>query len=177
VAEQETAARYATATYVAADWEAAYRDNLDWVYRFIYGRLGNRSDAEDVTAEVFLRALPRLKLGAPASQLRAYLTMTARSALADHWRKTYDLELTPGGDYDVAQAPDPGAAHVDNGRRANRLLARLPEQYRRVLELRFLQGYSVRETAAALAISVANAKVLQHRALRRAAELGTEDLW
>ena len=51
----------------------------------------------------------------------------------------------------------------------------LPDNYRRILELRFLQGYSVREAAAALGVSVANAKVLQHRALRLAAQFSEKD--
>jgi RNA polymerase sigma-70 factor (ECF subfamily) len=54
------------------------------------------------------------------------------------------------------------------------VLSELPERYGRILELRFLQGLSVRESAAALAISVANAKVLQHRALRAASELNID---
>ena len=55
--------------------------------------------------------------------------------------------------------------------RAEQILAALPERYRRVLELRFLDACTVAEAAQALGISVANAKVLQHRAMRRAAEI------
>ena len=55
-----------------------------------------------------------------------------------------------------------------------RLLARLPDHYRRVLELRFLRGLSVKETAREMEVTVANAKVLQWRALRSAAALGEE---
>jgi RNA polymerase sigma-70 factor, ECF subfamily len=44
----------------------------------------------------------------------------------------------------------------------------------RPLELRFLEGYSIKESASALAISVSNAKVLQHRALRMAARVAEE---
>jgi RNA polymerase sigma-70 factor (ECF subfamily) len=54
------------------------------------------------------------------------------------------------------------------------ILSALPDQYRRILELRFLDSYSVREAAAELGVSVANAKVLQHRALRRAAQMAQE---
>jgi RNA polymerase sigma-70 factor (ECF subfamily) len=52
------------------------------------------------------------------------------------------------------------------------ILDSLPDNYRSVLEFRFLRGYSIRETAAAMGVSVANAKVLQLRALRRAAATG-----
>jgi RNA polymerase sigma factor (sigma-70 family) len=55
--------------------------------------------------------------------------------------------------------------------RLDRVLAALPDNYRRILELRFLQGCSVKESASYMGVSVANAKVLQHRALRLAAEL------
>ena len=161
---------------LARDWEAPYRENLGWVYRFIYGRVGNRPDAEDLTAEVFTRALPRLKLAAAPEQLRAYLATTARTVLADYWRRYYDLDLPLVGDPGCAPAVPDAVGGDENARRANHLLALLPDQYRHVLQLRFLQGYSVRETARILGISVASAKVLQHRALRRAAELGRQEL-
>ncbi|WP_425551331.1 RNA polymerase sigma factor [Actinoallomurus vinaceus] len=59
--------------------------------------------------------------------------------------------------------------------RAAVILSRLPPRYRTVLELRFLQGCTLRQAAAALGTSIGNAKVLQHRALRLAAKLGTGD--
>ena len=162
---------------LSADWEVAYRQNLGWVYRFVYGRVGNRADAEDVTAEVFMRALPRLRLAVPPAQLRAYLSTTARSVLADHWRKAYDLGVAPYDACELAEPSIPADAGADEAvLRANRLLALLPNQYRRILELRFLQGRSIRDAAAELGISIGNAKVLQHRALRHAAEIGSHDL-
>jgi RNA polymerase sigma-70 factor (ECF subfamily) len=56
-----------------------------------------------------------------------------------------------------------------------RLLSRLPEQYAKVLELRFLHRLSVAETASRLGITNGNAKVLQYRALRKAALLVEAD--
>jgi RNA polymerase sigma factor (sigma-70 family) len=50
----------------------------------------------------------------------------------------------------------------------------LPERYRRILELRFLRSMSLKEVAAEMRITVGNAKVLQHRALRLAAEAGKD---
>ena len=54
------------------------------------------------------------------------------------------------------------------------LLGLLPDQFRRVLELRFLKGYSVREAAHEMGVTESNARVLQFRALRKAAELEGE---
>jgi RNA polymerase sigma-70 factor (ECF subfamily) len=58
--------------------------------------------------------------------------------------------------------------------RVRQLLARLPERYARVLELRFLQRLSVAETAEKMGVSHGNAKILQYRALRKAALIGDD---
>jgi DNA-directed RNA polymerase specialized sigma24 family protein len=68
-------------------------------------------------------------------------------------------------------APPPGR---DAGPQTQRILATLPDHYRRILELRFLEGYSIKESARALTISVSNAKVMQYRALRMAARTAEE---
>jgi DNA-directed RNA polymerase specialized sigma24 family protein len=138
------------------DWEAVYRDNVGRVYRLMFAKVGNRPDAEDLTAEVFLAALRPLRVSASVGEVRAYLSATARTVLAGYWRRTLGRE--------TAVASDAAA-------RAAVILEGLPESYRRILQLRFVESCSVREAAAALGISVTYAKVLQHRALRRAAQL------
>jgi RNA polymerase sigma-70 factor (ECF subfamily) len=59
--------------------------------------------------------------------------------------------------------------------RARALLAQLPEHYRAVLSYRLLEGLSVAETARRMGTSEGNVKILQHRALKRAAELREDD--
>ena len=151
------------------DWEAVYDDNVTWVYRMIFGRVGNRSDAEDLTSEVFLAAMRPLRLTASIAEVRAYLRTTARTVLAAHWRATLGTEITTIED--VPATVFGPAMPSTAPQRVAVLLAALPENYRRILELRFLQGCAVRESASALGSSVANAKVLQHRALRLAAQI------
>lgn len=157
---------------VYADWEAVYRDNVERLYRLMFSKVGNRGDAEDLTAEVFLAALGPLRMSASVGEVRSYLLVTARTVLARYWRRTLGTEITTiGTDLDVDLAtPDPA---VDGGSvaaaRVQAVLAGLPQTYRRILELRFLEARSVKEAAAELGVSVANAKVLQHRALRWAA--------
>jgi RNA polymerase sigma-70 factor (ECF subfamily) len=159
----------------SAGWETLYRAHVIPIYRHVFARCGNRADAEDITAAVFLRALPRLRPSASEGEARAYLRATARSVLAEHWATHYGVEMT---EYAEDTLPAPVARSEDEGaasrRRVGALLDRLPDHYRRVLELRFLRGLSVRETAREMNVTLANAKVLQWRALRRAADLPEE---
>lgn len=147
-------------------------EELDGIYGFLLGRVGGRADAEDLTQQVALKALPRLRAGASTPEVRASLYTTARSALAAFWARRYRLpesELLDG-------ATDPGP---ERGRSAHTpaqtsawlaaTLAALPEHYRRVLELRFLQGCSIRETAREMGKTDGAVKVMQLRALRAAA--------
>jgi RNA polymerase sigma factor (sigma-70 family) len=152
------------------DWEAVYQDNATWVYRTIFARVGNRPDAEDLTAEVFLAALRPLRITATVAEVRAYLRATARTVLAAHWRETMGREITSIDDI-ADLAPDSDEAISTAPQRVRSVLDSLPDNYRRVLELRFLQGRSIRDSAAEMGVSVANAKVLQHRGLRLAAQL------
>jgi RNA polymerase sigma-70 factor (ECF subfamily) len=162
----------ATATFDG--WHDLYEANVGWVYRLLYSQVGNRADAEDLTSEVFLAALRPLRIGATRAEVRAYLKATARTVLAQHWRRHYRIEITrlsedaaiPCAD-DTLAPPGPSAAT-----RAREVLGRLSERYRTVLDLRFLQGLQVKDTARAMGISVGNAKVLQHRALAAAAGAG-----
>jgi RNA polymerase sigma-70 factor (ECF subfamily) len=73
-------------------------------------------------------------------------------------------------DEDVPEVVELDQVTSDAPDKVRRLLQRLPDNYRRILELRFLQASSVREAASQMGVSVANAKVLQHRALRMAAQ-------
>jgi RNA polymerase sigma-70 factor (ECF subfamily) len=153
------------------DWESIYLDNVERLYRVMYRRVGNRPDAEDLTAEVFRTALGPLRTSASVGEVRAYLLATARTVLASHWRRRYGLEVTTvDPTTDAAALDDPGP-ESDAPQRVARILSALPDRYQRILELRFLQSYSLREAARAMNISLSNAKVLQHRALRRAAAL------
>jgi RNA polymerase sigma factor (sigma-70 family) len=159
---------------VYPDWESVYRENVARLYRLMYSRVGNRPDAEDLTAEVFRSALVPLKLASSKGEVRSYLLATARTVLASHWRNRLGQPVTaidPERDAKfLVEAPgsDPRS---DAPERAEPILSGLPDHYRRILELRFLEGSSIKEAAGTMNISVSNAKVLQHRALRMASKI------
>ena len=159
------------------DWDSVYRDNVDRLYRLIYARVGNRPDAEDLTSEVFRTALGPLRLASSKGEVRSYLLVTAQTVLASHWRRTLGVSVTsidPESDLDALTEKAVREEGGDAPRRAGKILAALPERYRRILELRFLEACSIKEAANTMEITVSNAKVLQHRALRMAAKVGQE---
>lgn len=155
------------------DWEAIYRDNVTWVYRLMFGKVGNQPDAEDLTAEVFMTALKPLRVTATVPEVRAYLRATARTVLASYWGERMGRQVTIIDDDLPTLVHEPSASDAPDT--VQTLLDQLPDNYRRILEFRFLHGHSVRDSAHAMGISVANAKVLQHRALRMAATLTNEE--
>src|SRR5579875_354054 len=68
--------------------EKAFRQYARLIYRFIYSKVGNREDAEDLTSIVFLKAAQWLDGERPAAQVQAWLYATARSVLVEHWQQT-----------------------------------------------------------------------------------------
>jgi RNA polymerase sigma-70 factor (ECF subfamily) len=166
--------------FPAADAPAAQiaLEELDLIYAFIYARVGNRADAEDLTQQVALKAIPRLRAEAAAASIRAYLFATARSVLAGFWAHRFGLpeeelreDLAPPVQH---PAPGPRSESGAAANRATRILEALPANYRRVLELRFLRGYSLKEVAAETGSTVGGIKVMQLRALRAAAKVETD---
>lgn len=157
----------------------AFDRYADSIYRFAYRRLGNREDAQDVTAQVFLKAARALDPSFSEAERRAWLFRAARTAIVDVWRAYGDVPVISIEWYD-ADWPEPEPRRPDRGdreaiARVQRLLACLKPVQRQVLELRFLRGFTLAETARELGISESNAKIIQHRAVRRAAQSQRDD--
>jgi RNA polymerase sigma-70 factor (ECF subfamily) len=149
-------------------------EELESVYAFVYARVGNRPDAEDLIQQVAMKAIPRLREGSSPASVRAYLFATARTVLAGFWANRfglaeYELREDLALEVEVAEPPQ---ASVE---RVNTILLKLSPNYRRVLELRFLRGYSLKEVAAELGSSVGGIKVMQLRALRAAARVQADE--
>jgi len=138
----------------------------------LFNYVGNQPDAEDLTAEVFSRVLKPLRLTAKITEVRGYLRATTRTVLAAYWRDTTRRATTSLDE--LPDLPDDAEQSINTAsERAHLVLEALPANYRLILELRFLQGRSIKDAATQMGVSVGNAKVLQHRALRRAAAVTT----
>ena len=150
---------------------SAFRENAARIYRFIYAKVGNRAAAEDLTSEVFLKATRWLAQDRSAESIRSWLYTVARGTIADYWRQQSRQPTVPLEDPDaVLFCGTEGPQEVRRTReRAWRILEALPEREREVLRLRFLHGYTAPEIGQALGLTPGNVRILQMRALRRAA--------
>lgn len=151
-------------------------DELEGVYAYLFRRVGNRADAEDLTQQVALKAVPRLAPDATRESIRGYLFRVARTELAAHWATRFGLpqqsleeDVFAGVDHAVESD---SASAIDL---ATRILGRLPDNYAKVLELRFLRNYSAREVAREMGTTPGNVRIMQLRALRAAARVNVDD--
>jgi RNA polymerase sigma-70 factor (ECF subfamily) len=175
---EDDAEREARLLHLPADSAPAAEvalDELELIYAYFHVRVGNRPDAEDLTQQVALKAIPRLRAGATAGAIRSYLFATARSVQASFWATRFGLP-----EEELKEDLWWGESHRDPIRepaaveKVQRILEMLPANYRRLLELRFLRGYSMKEVAAELRTTIAGAKVMQLRALRAAAKVASD---
>jgi RNA polymerase sigma-70 factor (ECF subfamily) len=155
----------------------AFQENAARIYSFIYAKVGNREAAEDLTSQVFLKAARWLGDDRSAASIRGWLYTTARSTIVDYWREQSRYQQVSLDEVEAVlfYGTDMPAEASRTRARALRILAALPERYREVLRLRFLHGYTAGEIADELGLAVENVRVLQMRALRRAARLATQE--
>jgi len=155
----------------------------DTVFRFVLFRLGDRPAAEDLTQETFVRAYRRLSsVSYQGRDIGAWFVTIARNLVLDHVKSSrYRLESSHAEVADVAPAslrPGPeneviaGATHAE----LLRCVAKLGDDQQECIALRFLQGLSVAETAEIMGRNEGAVKALQHRAVRRLAQLLPEGL-
>ncbi|TAM86717.1 MAG: sigma-70 family RNA polymerase sigma factor [Jatrophihabitans sp.] len=168
----------------AGDGEAfgkLYDRYVDVVFRFVYFRVNDRALAEDFTSETFLRALRRIGgITYQGRDIGAWFVTIARNIVLDHMKSArHRLEVSTADTLERDDhEPGPENAVID-ALTAQRLLAavdRLGDEQRECVLLRFIQGLSVSETAEVMGKNDGAVKALQHRAIRKLAELVGDEL-
>ncbi|MCO7221181.1 sigma-70 family RNA polymerase sigma factor [Klenkia sp. PcliD-1-E] len=158
-----------------------YDRYADMVFRYLYHRVPDRQTAEDFTSETFVRALRRIdSLSFQGRDVGAWLVTIARNIVRDHVKSSrFRLEVATADMRDADRATDGPEDAVLQGLTNEQLLAcvaQLGDEQRECIALRFLQGLSVAETAAAMGKKDGAIKALQHRAVKRLAALLPEGL-
>ncbi|MBI5731956.1 MAG: RNA polymerase sigma factor [Candidatus Magasanikbacteria bacterium] len=164
------------------DFLKFYDRHFDKIYRFVFFRVGGRKEvAEDLTSEIFLKALRHFEDYDPALSGGAWIFTIARNHLynylrdsgrrfqvsveeiTDDWRLEFSLQETGGG------PTTEGLENLfkkDAEREVASLLAKLSSEKRQIVTLKHLLGYSFKEIGEILGMKEGTVKVAAHRALK-----------
>lgn len=151
-----------------------YRRHVDVVYRYIWARVRDETVAEDLTAQVFLKALEGLPTYQDTGKpFLAWLYRIAYARTVDHWRQQERRVEVPLDEALPTGEPRPGALleMEDDWVVAVDLMAKLTDDQQAVLMLRFIGEMSLAQVAETLGKTVGAAKAIQHRALASLARM------
>ena len=178
----------------ASQFAALYENNFEVVYGYVARRVRDRGATEDLTAEVFHKALanlPRFKwTGAPFA---AWLLRIASNMIADRAKRVAREGNLPLNEFEPSLTIGPGPEAQPNKRSLRsfqaqqisleeaervaqlfRLVDELTGEQRRVVVMRFVEAKSIREISDELGRSEGAVKQLQFRALQNLrAKLGS----
>jgi RNA polymerase sigma-70 factor, ECF subfamily len=162
-----------------------YERYAETVFRYILIRVGDRALAEDFTGDVFIRALRRIdSVSYQGADVGAWFTVVARNIVFDHFKSHRHrlTQLCPRigdelGDHIDDRTPLDDVLTAEAAGIVTRAVACLGAGQRECVELRFLAGLSVAETAAVMGRSVGAVKTLQFRAVRVLAGMREVQAW
>jgi RNA polymerase sigma-70 factor (ECF subfamily) len=142
---------------------------LDNIYRYVYYKVGNVMEAEDLTEQVFLRAWEALEgyrhRGHPFS---SWLYRIAYNLVVDYYRAKKDVTPIDSVSFaltDDALGPEDLLIRETETVRLQEAIGQLQEVHQHVLLLRFVEGLSHREVGQIIGKSEGAVRVIQHRAL------------
>ena len=147
-----------------------YNEYFDRIAHYIYVRIGDRHEAEDLAGEVFLRALESLKSykerGIP---MQAWLFRIAHNASVDYLRKKGRVTNVPIEEVTIMAREDPAAVAETNleMEKVREAMQRLTPEQREVVQLRFFGGLSSKDVGAILHKSDGAVREMQRAAVEK----------
>ncbi|MEK7116246.1 MAG: RNA polymerase sigma factor [Patescibacteria group bacterium] len=146
-----------------------YRSHVTRVYRFIFYRVnGNKELAEDLTQDVFLKALAAFDRYDPAVSESAWMYTIARNHLINHMQKQHPsvaLEAIENTDWDRVDWAEILSASYDE-RRLLEALKQLPETDAEIIRLKYLEGWPYEDIAQKIGKTAGSLRIQTHRALK-----------
>jgi len=164
--------------YKEAKLAALYDDYYDKIARYIFARLGDRTEAADLAGEVFLKALESLDSYKEGSvPMQAWLFKIAHNLAIDYLRKMAKRKTVPLDTVSVTADVDPQAMAETNVElaRVAKALALLTPVQRQVIKLRFFGELTSEEAGRVLNKSSGAVREMQSAAIRRLRKLLSEE--
>lgn len=151
---------------MTAEREALYAEYAGKVRGYVFGKLSNRDDAEDIVSDIFLKIYEKYPTfdGSRASVSTWIYTIT-RNTVIDYFRAHRICAELPD-DLPDEGGVDDGLLRQESLRALGEALKRLDDRSRALIVLRYYKGMPLKDTAARLGISYAYVKVLHKEALR-----------
>ena len=147
-----------------------YREHGAEVYRYAYGVLGNRADAEDMTQSTFLNALRAIERGERPRKPGNWLITIAHNLARERFRRTQARPTEVSLDVDTTAAHPTSDEDALSVAELMRALGRIPAAQRSALVMREFEGRSYTEIARILEITTSALETLLFRARRSLAE-------
>ena len=153
----------------------AYDSYIDDIYRFIYFKVGNKEDAEDITSQVFLKSWDYIQNNnlLEYKTIKPFFYRVARNIIIDHYRDKSDKENISINNeenrIDIIDEKIDLNKEVDlknDIKNLQEAMRELKNEYREVLLLRYINELSVKEIAEILEKSKGNVRVLIYRAIK-----------
>lgn len=149
------------------------------IYRFVYFKLSNKEDAEDITSEIFLKAWDYLiDPEKNVASFRRLVYTIARNRIIDVYReRAKRLECPVDVVQDMAITKDL-SKQVEISQETEKLLStikKLKHEYQEVIHLRYIEELPIKEIAAILDKNSTNVRVIIHRATKKLKELSSDE--
>lgn len=151
-----------------------YGEYYDKVARYIYSRIGDKSEAENLAGDVFLKALESIKTyqerGVP---IQAWIFRIAHNIVVDHYRKVDKYKMVSIESIEIKDESDPAAMAETNLEieRVKMAMQHLTEEQKEVVRLRFFAGLTSREVASTLGKNDGAVREMQSAALEKLRQL------
>lgn len=156
-----------------------YEKYIDDIFRFIYFKIGDQEEAQDVAAEVFLKTWSYIKEDKlkEVKSLKPFVYKVARNSVIDHYRKNKPGEIRLDDEDVFLDIEDENQNVVKSAeikfemKVVKEKLKDLKEEYREIIILRYINELSFSEIAEITGRSKNNIRVLTHRALKTLKEI------
>jgi len=147
-----------------------YEEYYDRIAHYVYVRIGDKSEAEDIASEVFLKALESLRTyeerGLP---MQAWLFKIAHNMVVDHLRKATKYKTLTSEPVEIKDGSDPQKTAETNIEMEKVAIAmqQLTDAQKEVIQLRFFGGLNSREVSVLLNKSDGAVREMQRAALEK----------
>ncbi|MFH0840767.1 MAG: RNA polymerase sigma factor [bacterium] len=155
----------------------AYDLYINDIYRFVFFKVGNKEEAEDITSSVFVKCWTYVRDGKlndsnEYKSLKAFLYKIARNAVIDYYRQNKpEVELEEAEEVPNKKEQDQiGATNIDF-ELVKEKLTELKTEYRGVIVMHYINQLSISEISDILGKSKGNVRVILHRALSALREI------